>query len=88
MDMSAEDQDDANWLKCEVSLKAGPFSGAFNAAFTTFGPVALEPKEVFRTFRKYRDDANQNSRLKWLSQAYRAALVLGAISGFAFGYWH
>jgi hypothetical protein len=37
----AKDEDDANWLKCEVSLKAGPFSGAFNAAFTTYDLVAL-----------------------------------------------
>ena len=37
----AEDQDDANWLRCEVSIKAGPFSGAFKSAFTTHDLIAL-----------------------------------------------
>lgn len=36
-----EDQDDANWLKCEVGIKAGPFSGAFKSAFTTYDLIAL-----------------------------------------------
>jgi hypothetical protein len=51
-------------------------------------PGLFEPKEVFKTFRKYRDNANQNSRPKWLPQAYWTASVLAAISGFAFVYWH
>src|SRR2546427_11713912 len=50
-------------------------------------PSLFEPKEVFRTFRKYRDNANQNSWPKWLPQTDWATLVLGAISGFAFVYW-
>jgi hypothetical protein len=37
----ADDQDDANWLKCEVTIKAGPFSGAFKSAFTTYDLIAL-----------------------------------------------
>ena len=50
-------------------------------------PGLFEPKEVVRTFRRYRDNANRNSWPKWLPQAYWAALVLAAISGFAFVYW-
>ena len=37
----AGDQDDANWLKCELSIKAGPFSGKFKCAFTTYDIIAL-----------------------------------------------
>lgn len=29
------DPDDANWLKCGVSVKAGPFTGAFPCTLTT-----------------------------------------------------
>jgi len=51
-------------------------------------PGLFEPKEAFKTFRKYRDNASQNSWPKWLPRAYWAALVFAAISGWAFVYWH
>lgn len=38
---AAEDQDDANWLRCEVSVKAGPFGGSFKSAFTTYDLIGL-----------------------------------------------
>jgi hypothetical protein len=38
---AAGDQDDANWLKCELSIKAGPFGGTFKCAFTTYDIIAL-----------------------------------------------
>jgi hypothetical protein len=37
----AEDQDDANWLRAELTVKAGPFSGAFKSAFTTYDLTSL-----------------------------------------------
>jgi hypothetical protein len=38
---ATKDQDDANWLRCEVSIKVGPFGGAFKAAFTTYDLIVL-----------------------------------------------
>jgi hypothetical protein len=38
---AAEDQDDANWLRCDVSINAGPFRGTFKSAFTTYDLIAL-----------------------------------------------
>lgn len=37
----ANDQDDANWLKCHIAIKAGPFTGTFKSSFTTYDLVAL-----------------------------------------------
>ena len=39
-----EDQDDANWLRSELTIKAGPFSGAFKSAFTTYDLVGLHDR--------------------------------------------
>jgi hypothetical protein len=39
-----EDADDANWLNCEVSVKAGAFGGNFKCAFTTHDFVALHQR--------------------------------------------
>jgi hypothetical protein len=41
---SAEDQDDANWLRCEVAVKVGPFAGTFKAAFTTYDLIAFSER--------------------------------------------
>jgi hypothetical protein len=59
---SAEDQDDANWLKCEVSLKVGPFSDAFNAAFTTYDLVR-SLSTVEHDIRDANDKANWTAGL-------------------------
>jgi hypothetical protein len=40
----AENQDDANWLKCIISVNAGPFSGSFKTAFTTHDFVVLHER--------------------------------------------
>jgi len=37
----ADNQDDANWLKCALTVEATPFSGTFNSAFTTHDLVHL-----------------------------------------------
>jgi hypothetical protein len=37
----ASDRDDANWLSCEIAIKAGPFAGTFRCAFTTFDLLTL-----------------------------------------------
>ena len=37
----AEDLDDANWLKCALTIKVGPFNGAFRSAFTTYDLAVL-----------------------------------------------
>jgi hypothetical protein len=36
-----ENYDDANWLRCEVTVKADPFSGMFRCDFTTHDLVVL-----------------------------------------------
>lgn len=38
---SATDRDDANWLASTIGVKAEPFSGAFNATFTTHELIIL-----------------------------------------------
>jgi len=38
---ATEDQDDANWLRCGATIKAGPFTGAFNIGLTTHDVTAL-----------------------------------------------
>jgi hypothetical protein len=40
----AEDQDDANWLRSEVTIKIGPFSGAFKSAFMTYDLIGLHDR--------------------------------------------
>src|SRR5579884_2627845 len=37
----AQDPDDASWLKSELAVHAGPFSGAFKTALTTHDLAAL-----------------------------------------------
>lgn len=49
-------------------------------------PGLFEPKDVFKTFRKYRALANQNSWPAWLPRAYWIALFFAAVSGMAFVY--
>jgi len=41
---SAEDQDDANWLRCELAVRVGPFAGTFKAAFTTYDLIAFSER--------------------------------------------
>ena len=36
-----EELNDANWLRCEVTVKVEPFNGAFRCDFTTHDLVAL-----------------------------------------------
>lgn len=38
---SAKDPDDANWLRCDLTIKAGPFTGAFKCALTTYDLFAF-----------------------------------------------
>lgn len=60
----AEDPDDANWLMCKLTIKAGSFSGAFKSAFTTYDLVALHERLKIAlktlsgtfTFRNTEDD--------------------------------
>jgi hypothetical protein len=48
----------------------------------------FEPKDVFKTFRKYRTLAGRNSWPVWLPRAYWIALFLALVSGMAFVYLH
>jgi len=41
---SAEDYDDANWLKCTVAVNAGAFDGNFKTTFTTHDFVVLHER--------------------------------------------
>ncbi len=37
----AQNPDDASWLKAQITVQAGPFSGAFKTSLTTYDVVAL-----------------------------------------------
>lgn len=50
-------------------------------------PGLFEPKDVFKTFRKYRTLAGQNSWPAWLPRAYWIALFFVLVSGIAFVYF-
>ena len=49
-------------------------------------PGLFEPKDVFKTFSKYRTLAGQNSWPVWLPRAYWIALLFALVSGWAFVY--
>jgi hypothetical protein len=36
-----EDQDDANWLSCTLTVKAGPITGGYKSSFTTYDLIRL-----------------------------------------------
>jgi hypothetical protein len=38
---TATNKDDANWLRCALTMKAGPFAGTFDVAFTTYDFIKL-----------------------------------------------
>jgi hypothetical protein len=40
----AQNPDDANWLKAELTCRIGPFSGAWKTAFTTYDLTALHDR--------------------------------------------
>jgi len=49
-------------------------------------PGLIQAKDVFKTFRKYRTLAGQNSWPVWWPRAYWIALLFAAISGMALVY--